>query len=96
MPACSLSRLASQLKPAPPLVLVVRLALDNQNTGPMSGSQLEEAVEVGPTRERGVDDYAETEAKLGGGDLPDGMIGEVVEEGRGGGGCGGDERVLEG
>lgn len=37
---------------------------------------------MGSTRERRVDDEAEAEAELSGGNSPDSFIGEVVEEGR--------------
>lgn len=91
----SINRGATPLESLPPLFFVSGFALDDEDAGPRRISELDKAVEVGFTGERGVDDDADADSELGGGETVDDVVGEVVEEVGSDGGGKGKERALE-
>lgn len=81
MPA-AFAGISAAFDPPSPFHLVGWLALDDQE--PCAGGRGKEtqAVQVIPPRQGRVYDDAEAELELSGSDLPDGLVGKVVEEGR--------------
>lgn len=86
---------AAALEAPPPLRQIGRPALDNQEAGAGGGSQVEEAVEVRSAGERRVEEDAEAEAELRGGEAENDVVGEIVEERGGDGGGDGGGAVLD-
>lgn len=70
----STSTSTARLQPPTPLAVVAGPALDDEEAGGGGGGEVKEAIEVGAAGERGVEEDAEAEAELRGGDVPDGVV----------------------